>query len=93
MSFLTRFIRLFKRSESFPLTVIFTEEPGMGFIAHFDQFPETYSQGNDKKEALHNLTMTLKAVLELEIDEFKKNSVKENSEKSRRESVIVEMAI
>jgi predicted RNase H-like HicB family nuclease len=49
------------------LAIIYEQDPDTGFyIAHFEQFPDTYAQGETKDEAMKNVCKALKAVLELE---------------------------
>lgn len=80
------------RLQTLPLTVVYIEAPeSNGFIAHFEQFPDTYAQGRTKKEALYNLSNALREVLELEEIERKK-AEGSSQQKISRESIKMHLA-
>lgn len=92
MRLMTFLRRLFRKKESFPLTVVYIDAPESGgYIAYFEKFPDTYAQGKTKKETLYNLYVTLKAVLESEQEEARMKSARD--QKQSRESVDLHMAI
>ena len=83
--------RLFKKP--FPLTVVYIEAPeSNGFIAHFEQFSDTYAQGSTKKEALSNLSNALRVVLELEEKQRNESKGEISEQKVTRESVKMHIA-
>lgn len=63
-----------KKAESeLNLTVIYEQDPATGmFIAHFEQFPDTYSQGATKEETFSNLCKAVMAVLESDNEQERK---------------------
>ena len=56
-----------RKSAFINLAIIYEQDPDTGvYITHFEQFPDTYAQGESKDESMQNLCKALKAVLELE---------------------------
>ena len=63
-----KFVRKIFRKE--PLAYLLEEDPeGKGYTVHFEQFPDTFAQGETEEEAVTNLLRTLIAINSIETEE------------------------
>jgi len=60
-----KFIKLLFRKDRLVYILEIDSETG-GYISHFEQFPDTYAQGETPEEAEYNLISTLVTVIEAE---------------------------
>jgi antitoxin HicB len=57
------------------LTAVFEPAPEGGFTCHFEELPETFSEGDTLEEAKANLVDALTQVMEYHREEARKNAV------------------
>jgi predicted RNase H-like HicB family nuclease len=79
------FFKLFSRGKEYGKPVFIQDAESGGYSAHYENYPETFGQGENKKEALKSLNKTLDAVLRIEAAEAAEISNLVNNDKAKQD--------